>query len=60
MKYTVRWSAFYETEIEVPDGENLQDAAANISIDVPGSIYQTDSWYVQKILDEKGEEVFSE
>jgi hypothetical protein len=53
-KLTVRWSAMYETEIEVPDhcDENSQeakDAAANIPIDVIGSEYQTDTWEVESI-----------
>jgi len=53
-KLIVRWSAVYETEIEVPsfvspDYREAQDAAARIPIDVPGSEYQTDTWEVESI-----------
>lgn len=49
---TVRWTATYETVIEVPDGatrQEIEDEAANIPIDVPGSKYQEDTWEVEKI-----------
>lgn len=54
-KVIVRWSAFYETTIVVPqsvslDSQLVKDEAANINIDVPGSTYQTDTWEIEKIV----------
>jgi hypothetical protein len=53
MKKIVRWSAVYETEVEVADGEDVRDVAANIDINVPGSEYQLDTWDVEKIVDKE-------
>lgn len=54
MKKLVRWTAAYETVIELPDGAtetDVKEAAASIDIDVPGSTYQCDSWNVEEIKD---------
>jgi len=53
-KVIVRWEAVYETTIEVPvdaplDSQAVKDEAGGISIDVPGSEYQTDTWEVESI-----------
>jgi hypothetical protein len=53
-KFLVRWSAVYETVMEVPDcaeedSQLIKDNAANIPIDVPGSEYQVDTWEVESI-----------
>lgn len=53
-KLIVRWTAHYETIIEVPhwvspDYREAQDAANNISIDCPGSTCQVDTWEVESI-----------
>jgi len=55
-KLIVRWTAVYETVIEVPafvspDYREAQDAAARIPIDCPGSTYQTDTWEVERIME---------
>jgi hypothetical protein len=60
MKKIVRWIAVYETLINVPEGEDEDDEAANILIDVPGSTYQTDTWEVEKIRDATPEEIENE
>lgn len=52
MKKLVRWTAVYETLIEVPDGaseQEVMDEAANIELDCKGSLYQSDTWEVDKI-----------
>jgi hypothetical protein len=51
-KVIVRWTATYETVMEVSDNatkNDIMDEAANITIDVPGSTYQEDTWEVEKI-----------
>ena len=53
-KVVVRWEAVYETTIEVPvdaplDSEAVKDEAAGINLDVPGSVYQSDTWEVESI-----------
>ena len=53
-KVIVRWEAVYETEIEVPidaplNSQAVKDEAANIEVDVHGSVYQTDTWEVESI-----------
>ena len=53
-KVIVRWEAVYETTIEVPvdaplDSQAVKDEAVGISIDCPGSEYQTDTWDVESI-----------
>jgi len=48
----VRWTAVYETVIPVSDDatpKQIEDEAACINIEVPGSAYQTDTWEVEKI-----------
>ena len=57
MKKLVRWTATYETLIEVADGEDERDIAANIPLDVPGSLYQTDTWEVDTITIPNDDEV---
>lgn len=57
-KVIVRWTAVYETEIEVPADAHVDDivvkeAAANIDLDVPGSTYQTDTWEVEEVRETK-------
>jgi hypothetical protein len=52
----VRWTAVYETTIEIPldaplDGQEVKDAAACIDVDVRGSEYQMDTWEVEKIFE---------
>lgn len=52
MKKLVRWTATYETLIEVPDGateQEVMDEAANINLDCKGSLYQSDTWEVEEI-----------
>lgn len=49
MKRLVRWTATYETVIDVPEGDDEKDYAASIEIDVKGSIYQSDTWEVERI-----------
>jgi len=51
-KVIVRWSAVYETVIEVPEDateEQNEDMSGDIKIDVPGSEYQSDTWQVERI-----------
>jgi hypothetical protein len=51
-KFTVRWTAVYETVILVEDNaseEDIKNEAASIPIDVPGSEYQSDTWEVTQI-----------
>jgi len=51
-KVIVRWSAVYETVIEVPEDateEQIEDMSGDIKIDVPGSEYQSDTWQVERI-----------
>lgn len=53
MKIIVRWSASYETELEMPDNAtetDIKDEAAKIDISVPGSTYQQDTWDVEKVI----------
>lgn len=60
MKKLIRWTATYETIIEVPDGSSeldIKDEAAGIVIAVAGSEYQTDTWEVEAIADTKSDEV---
>jgi hypothetical protein len=50
----VRWTATYETTINVPveaelDSQTVKDEAANIDIEVKGSTYQSDTWNVDSI-----------
>lgn len=50
-KVIVRWTAVYETVIEVPDNatdDDVHGEAANIQIDVPGSEYQQDTFDVER------------
>jgi len=60
-KVIVRWQAVFETTIEVEDNatyQDLMDAAANISLDgIENTEYQQDTWEVEEILDETGEEI---
>ena len=52
MKKLVRWTATYETMIEVPDGASereVMDEAANIELDCKGSLYQSDTWEGESI-----------
>lgn len=49
---TVRWTAVYETTINVPPDateEQIKEEAANINITVPNSEYQLDTWEVESI-----------
>ena len=51
-KILVRWTAVYETEIEMEPGftdTTAQDAAVDIRIEVPGSEYQGDTWEVEAL-----------
>lgn len=57
MKKLVRWTATYETIIDVAEGENENDVAADIVIDVKGSAYQTDTWDVDEITDATPEQI---
>ena len=59
-KVVVRWTAVYETILEVPvtaalDSTTVMDDAANINLDVMGSEYQTDTWEVESIKDKTNE-----
>jgi hypothetical protein len=54
---TVRWSAFYETKIQIKEGMSEAEEehaiaryAANIDIEVEGSEYQEDTWEVEETL----------
>ena len=50
-KVIVRWTAVYETVLEVPENattDDVQGEAANINLDVPGSEYQQDTWEVER------------
>lgn len=53
MKVTVRWTATFETIIEVPDDANQQDihdAAADINLDgIEDTEYQSDTWEIESI-----------
>lgn len=52
--FTVRWTACYETKLELPDNstpDDIKAAAADIPIEVAGSEYQTDTWEVEKVVD---------
>ena len=58
MKKVVRWTATYETVVELPDGASetdVKDEAANIPLYLEGSEYQTDSWDVESIKDWEAE-----
>lgn len=57
VKRLVRWTATYETVIEVAEGEDERAIAAEIDVDVPGSEYQTDTWEVDEITDVAPEEI---
>jgi len=51
-KVLITWSAVYETVIEVDDNatiKEIEEKAASISIDVPGSEYMQDTWEISKI-----------
>lgn len=50
-KVIVRWTAVYETVIEVPEDatdDDVQGEAADIKIDVPGSEYQQDTFDIER------------
>lgn len=49
MKFRVKWTATYETEIEAGDEASARDEASNIDVTVPGSRYIEDSWEVQSM-----------
>lgn len=49
MKFTVRWTASYETEVEASTLDEARDEAASIQVDVLGSKYVEDSWEVLKL-----------
>jgi len=49
MKFKVKWTASYVTEVEAPDVEAAKNEACQIEIDVPGSKYVEDSWEVQSL-----------
>lgn len=57
MKKLVRWTATYETLIDVPEGADERDEAAMIKIDVPDSTYQSDTWEVDSVKDATLEEI---
>lgn len=46
MKFSVKWTATYETNIEASTLEEARDEASAIDITVPGSNYLEDSWEV--------------
>lgn len=46
MKFKVKWTASYETEVEA---DEAHDEAANIDVSVPGSKYAEDSWEVESL-----------
>lgn len=51
-KVVIRWTAVYETIIEVPENatdEQIEDLSGDIKIDVSGSEYQSDTWEVERI-----------
>lgn len=55
-KVLVRWTAVYETVIEIPqwasvDHREAHDAATRIPIEVKGSEVQVDTWQVESIKD---------
>jgi len=55
-KLVVRWTAVYETTIEVPawvspDFKEADDAARRIPIEVPGANVQVDTWEIESIKD---------
>lgn len=55
-KKLVRWTATYETLVDVPEGADEREIAASIPINVPGSVYQSDTWDVEGIheVDDEG------
>lgn len=57
MKKLVRWTATYETMIEVPEGSTPEDEAASIQLDCAGSLYQSDTWEVEKITDPSEDDI---
>lgn len=44
MKFKVRWTATYETEIEASTKDEAREEASSVCVDVPGSKYVEDSW----------------
>ena len=60
MKKLGRWTAVYETLIEVPDGaseQEVMDEAVNIELDCKGSLYQSDTWEVESIEDPSEDDI---
>ena len=58
MKKIIRWTATYETLIDVPEDSCEEDEAANImDINVRGSLYQSDTWEVERITDATPEDI---
>lgn len=53
----VRWTAIYETLVEVKPGEDVQDNACDIDPNVIGSKYQEDTWEVTSVRDATPEEI---
>jgi hypothetical protein len=54
MTKRVRWTATYETVLLLPDNatdQDVQDAVADIPVDVDGSEYVDNSWDVKSIRD---------
>jgi hypothetical protein len=51
MKKLIRWTATYETLVEIPEGADEQEIAASIPLTVPGSLYQSDTWEVEGIYE---------
>jgi hypothetical protein len=49
MKFRVKWTAVYETEIEAPTLDEARDEASSVSVDIPGSKYVEDSWEVLRL-----------
>lgn len=46
MKFRVKWTATYETIIEAQDSAQAREVAADIDLDIRGSLYAEDSWEV--------------
>jgi len=58
MKFKVKFSADFETEIEVPEGGNIWDVVNDIEIpESEGVKYREDSYEVISVVDTDGVEL---